>query len=165
MKRSEKLRRRLEEERRRSPGLSPLDLALKFNVSEGTIVGLLGGGAARRVRGDLQEKILDELKAWGHVILHVHNHFAECEATCDLDTVALKAGLLTVRAANVLIRIDYARVESVFFVEYGGRSSIQFFNRRGHSVFQVLPPIGKENADRFHTLRDSHCMAAVGGRV
>lgn len=164
MKRSEKLRRRLEEERRRAPGLSPLDLALKFNVSEGTIVGLLGGGSARRVRGDLQEKIMDEIRAWGNVILHVHNDFAECEATCDLGAVSLKAGLLSVRAANVLIRIDYARVESVFFVEYGGRPSIQFFNRRGHSVFQVLPPAGKENVERFHNLRDSLCMAMAGGR-
>jgi len=165
MTRSEKLRKRLEEERRRSPGLSPLDLALKFNVSEGTIVGLLGGGAARRVRGDLQEKILDELRGWGHMILHVHNDFAECETNCNLNAVSLKAGLLALRAPNILIRIDYARVESVFFVEYGGRSSIQFFNRRGHSVFQVLPPAGKENADRFHNLRDSLCMATVGGRA
>jgi len=165
MKRSEKLRKRLEEERRRSPGLSPLDLALKFNVSEGTIVGLLGAGVARRVRGDLQEKILDELRAWGHVILQVHNDFAECEATCGFDAASLKSGLLTVRAANLLIRIDYARVESVYFVEYGGRSSIQFFNRRGHSVFQVLPPAGREYADRFHNLRGSLCMAMVGGRA
>jgi putative heme degradation protein len=165
MTRSEKLRRRLEEERRRSPGLSPLDLALKFNVSEGTIIGLLGGGSARRVRGEFQEKILDELRAWGHVILHIHNDFAECEANCTLDAVALKAGLLTVRAPSILFRIDYARVESVFFVEYGGRSSIQFFNRRGHSVFQVLPPAGKENSDRFRNLRDSLCMATIGGRA
>lgn len=165
MTRSEKLRKRLEEERRRSPGLSPLDLALKFNVSEGTIFGLLGGGVARRVRGDLQAKILDELRGWGDLVLHLHNNFAECEAACSLDGVSVKAGLLTVRAANMLIRIDYARVESVYFVEYGGRSSIQFFNRRGHSVFQVLPPAGRENADRFQNLRDSLCMATVGGRA
>lgn len=165
MTRSEKLRKRLEEERRRSPGLSPLDLALKFNVSEGTIIGLLGGEISKRVRSDLQAKVLDELRRWGNLVLHVHNDFAECEAACSFDGVSVKAGLLTVRAASMLIRIDYARVESVYFVEYGGRSSIQFFNRRGHSVFQVLPPAGWENADRFQNLRDSLCMATVGGRA
>lgn len=165
MGRSEKLRKRLQEERRVSPGLSPLDLALKFNVSEGTVLGMLGGDVARRVRSDFKDKVLEEIRSWGEVTVHIHNDWAQCECECELKDASILAGLLTVRSSKVEIRIDYARVEAVFFVEFGRRPSVQFFNRRGHSIFQVLLPPGEEQGHRFKDLREALCVTTTGGRA
>jgi len=163
MTRSNRLRNHLEDERRRVPGVSLQELARKFNLSEGEVLELLGSDLARRVKRDRHEEILREIRSWGPGILHIHNDWAEGEVNCDLDLLALKDGLLTLRTDSLRFRIDYARIDTVYCVEVSDRYSVQFFNRRGRCVFQVLPSAAPESKGRFERFRESFCPASTGG--
>lgn len=164
MTRNEKLRQRMEEERRQSPWLSLRDLAKKLNLSELAVLGLLGEGQARKVRRDLEDLVLDEIRTWGTGSVQIHHDWAEAVVTCDLGSLTVVAGLLTVKKDSSCFRIDYGRVESIYFVEFGQRSSVQFFNKKGRLVFEVLPPADPGFMERFQRLRGSFSATLMGAK-
>lgn len=165
MTRSEKLLHRLEEECRKVPGISLRDLAKRLNLAEKAALLLLEDSQARKVRSDLEDKLLSEIQAWGMGFIQIQNDWAGATVGCDLKGLSVKDGLLSVKTESTSLRIDYARVDSIYFVEFGGRTSVQFFNKKGRLIFEVLPPADPGFVERFRRARESLCTALVGAKT
>ena len=159
MSRLEKVIKRALGELENTPGLSLRDVARKFIVSEGDILEALKSEGVHKVRRDQREQLLDELCTWGFGRLHVHNDWAESEVTCVLGDLRRVGEFLILQMADTLIRIEYSKVETVYLVEGHPRPSVQFFNKRGRCVFQVVLDPSPASFDRLRKAREAFCPA------
>ena len=157
MNRFEKLEKRLKEERQRSPELSIRDIARKFNIAEGTVLGVLREGTVSKVKRDRKERILEELREWGSGRVRIYNNWAESEVMCDLGLLEMLKGILILNTEKMLIRIAFSGVETIYFIENERHCELQYFNKRGRCIFGIILPTDPESRIRFHKFRESFC--------
>jgi hypothetical protein len=124
MTRNEKLRRRLEEEGGKDPAIALRELAKRLNLAEKALLGLLEDGIGRKVRADLEGMVLDEIRTWRSGLMQFQNDWAWARVESDWRGLSVPNGLLSLKTESTVFRIDYSPVDSIYFVEFDGRSRI-----------------------------------------
>lgn len=157
MSRLQKLLERVREELRKAPGTPVPELARKFTVPEGTILETLRDEGVFKARRGTEHAILEELRSWGVARLRVRNDWAQAEVPCDLKDLELRENDLILTRSEAEVRVNYARVEAIYFVERAERPSVKFFNRRGRSIFEVILSPDSPSVARFKSAEKAYC--------
>lgn len=153
MTRAERLGVQLREERKRSPGVSLRTLAKKYSVPERVVLEAFRDDGICRVKSDRVPQVLDELQSWGPVRVRVQNDFSEIEMTASLGDFALAGESLALETDSYRIKIDCSRVDSVYFVLSANVASVEFFNKKGRLMFQILALADAESRERYEKSR------------